>query len=235
MSHGERHYDNGLVLRAGIHVTAGWEHRYFPGGYSHFPFYASAFVAGSAFISPFGFYFGVCAPYISASCCLSYPPPVMYIDVPIYSGSNCVGYEPDPSSNVLDSPDLNTTEPGLVNATDELSEAFQSGNVDALATLVSPSVSIAIYERGHYKYSLSADNYIDLARDAVQNTHTDSFDITDVRQRSQNVFSVSGKQTYTDRNGATRAVYFSYVLQDYNGQWTLCQVGTAPDKVQSFS
>lgn len=232
-SHGERHYDNGLVLHGGIHVTSGWERHYFPGGYCHFPYYASGFGLG-AYISPFGCFFGVCCPFISASCCLDFPPPVAYIDVPVYNGPVCEGFESEPGANLLDSPDLDVTEPGLVNAMDELTEAFQNGNIDALATLVSPSVDVAIYEQGQYKYSLSADNYMNLARDAIQNTHTVSFDITDLQQRSPNVFVVSGKQTYTDRNGNTRSVYFSDALQDYYGHWTLCQVGTAPDRIQNY-
>jgi hypothetical protein len=233
-SHGNRIYDNGLELRRGTRVTASWERRYFPHGYAHFPYYRSSFIAGDAFISPFGFFFGVCDPFIAASCCNYYPPSVMYIDVPLYNGSTCIGYSPDPTGNWLDSPDLNLEEPGLSSALDELSETFQGGNVDALASLISPNVSIAVYLQGKYKYSLAANNYVDLTRDAIQNTHMDSFDLTDLRERSPNVFCAAGKQVYTDRNGGTRSVYVSFVLQDYGGQWTLTQVGTAPDRIQAL-
>ncbi len=65
-----RHYDNGLNLRKGVTVTASWERRYFPKGHVlYFPFYVNGYQRGRCYQSPFGFYFGVCLPWISISMC----------------------------------------------------------------------------------------------------------------------------------------------------------------------
>ncbi|HLJ56514.1 MAG TPA: nuclear transport factor 2 family protein [Chthonomonadaceae bacterium] len=224
-----RHYDNGIHLRKGVKVTETWQRRYFPRGTFHFEGYTRSLTA-SAFISPFGFYFGVCAPYISRERCRVAPPVSVYIDIPIYTGDTCHGYPKlVPSENLLD---LNYVEPGLANAVDELREAFGNGNIDALVTLVDPRSQIAVYLRGNYDYSLDANDYLDLTRDAMRNTHTVEFDITRIHQVARNVYTVSGKHLYEDERGEVRKVYVSYVLENINGEWTLTQVGTAPDKIQ---
>jgi len=60
----------------------------------------------------------------------------------------------------------------LLNAIDELTEAFQGGNIDGLVTLVDPNSMIGVFVNGHYQYSLPANDYIDLSRDAIQSMHT---------------------------------------------------------------
>ncbi|MCW3099539.1 MAG: hypothetical protein JWL77_5157 [Chthonomonadaceae bacterium] len=228
-----RVYDNGLRLRKGIPVTAAWQKRYFPKGHYHFPYYRNTFVRGQTFLSPFGFYYGASVPYISASEGRIYPPAVDFIDVPVYSGGRYTGFEDANDQNLFDDPNLDQEEPGLRNAIDCLTEAFQGGNIDCLVTLVDPNTSIAIYQNGHYQYSLPANDYIDLARDAVQSMHTVDFRLNDLHQRAPNVFSVAGRQTYQDQNGQTRTTWVSFVLQDIGGHWTLTQVGTAPERIQN--
>jgi hypothetical protein len=229
-----RRYDNGLNLRKGMTVTAAWQRHYFPKGHYHFPFYRPTFVRGSCFISPFGFYFGICVPYISASVCVQYPPSVTFIDEPVYDGSNCTGFSDAQDQNFLDDQNLDQDEPGLNNALNELSETFQGGNIDGLVALIDPNTRIAIYLRGQYQYSMDANNYVDLTRDAILSMTNVSFNLTYLHQRAPGVFSACGTQTYRDPSGGTRTVYVSYVLQDISGQWTLTQAGTAPDVNQDL-
>jgi len=225
-----RKYDNGLQLRHGTPVQASWQRRYFPRGRFHYPFYAPAYNSLTVFISPFGFYFGVCAPYILRAHCFVAPPAAVYIDVPIYSGDICQGYAPvTGEDNYLNLDDLRAREPGVANAVDELTEAFGRGDVDALAALVSPNVRIAIFERGTYRYSMDANDFTDMTRDAVQSIQTIAFDVTLIHESAGGAYTISGDNTYRDPNGNTRRVYFSYVLEDIDGVWTLTQVDTAPD------
>jgi hypothetical protein len=229
-----RHYDNGLQLRRGIVVTASWQRAYFPRGHYHFPFYRSGYVAGAVFLSPFGFYYGICVPYIAATDCHVFPPSVSFVDEPEYNGVNCIGFADTQDQNYFDDPNLDSDEPGLVNAINEINETFQNGNVDALVSLIDPNMSVAVYLRGHYKYSLAANDFVDLTRDAIQSTQTVQFTLNMLHQRAPNVFSVSGTNVYRDHSGNSRTVYVSYVLQDISGQWTLTQVGTAPDRIQKY-
>jgi hypothetical protein len=223
-----RVYDNGLQLRKGIPVTAAWQKHYFPKGHYHFPYYRNTFVRGQTFWSPFGFYFGVCVPYISADDCRIYPPAAEFIDVPVYQGVQFVRFDDADDQNLFNDPNLDQDQPGLRNAIDYLTEAFQGGNIDGLVTLVDPSTSIAVYQYGKYQYSLPANDYIDLARDAIQSMNTVGFSLNYLHQRAPNVFSVAGRQTYKDQNGQTQTNWVSFVLQDISGQWTLTQVETSP-------
>jgi len=229
-----RVYDNGLVLRHGVKVTQAWEHRYFPRGFVHFPFYRPTFVRGSCFISPFGFYFGICAPFIDISVCGIFPPPVVFIDVPIYSRNTCTGYPDSGGPNIINDPNLDQNEPGLNAALDELTETFQSGNIDGVVSLVNPNMRVAVFERGKYQYSLEGNDFVDMTRDAIGSTQTISFTLQSLRQRTPGVFCCSGTHTYTGQNGKTRTVYVSFVLQDLSGLWTLTQVGTSPDIIQKL-
>jgi hypothetical protein len=230
-----RKYDNGMFLRKGIKITEAWQRPYFPRGTYHYPYYSPTLVSGSVFISPFGYFFGVCAPFISRSHCAIVQPAAVYVDIPIYDGDNCRGYEPiDSRDNYLDIDRLWEREPGIGNAVDELREAFDGGNIDSLVALTDPNVRIAVFLRGKYKYTLSPDDYIDLTRDALHATETVSFDITRVHERASGVYVVSGDHVYRDRDGRTRQVYVSFVLESINNVWTLTQVGTAPDRVQKW-
>jgi hypothetical protein len=224
-----------LQLRRGIPVNADWQRRYFPHGRFHYPYYFPTYNPATVVISPFGFYFGVCAPFISRSHCFINPPAAVYIDIPIFAGDTCQGYAPiSPEDNYLDLDSLRDREPGLANAVDELREAFGHGNIDALVALTDPKTRIAIFERGKYQYSLDPNDFVDMSRDAIQSTQTIAFDLTMIHERAAGVYVVSGEHVYRDPNGRSRKVYVSYVLEDLGGVWTLTQVGTAPDRNQSW-
>lgn len=230
-----RRYDNGMLLRKGIKVHETWQHAYFPRGSYHYPYYSPSYVSSSVFISPFGYFFGVCAPFISRSHCDVIQPSAAYIDVPLYDGDNCRGFEPvDPADNFLDSERLWQREPGIGEAVDELQEAFVEGNIDSLVALTDPKVRIAVFLRGKYRYSIDSGDYIDMTRDALRAAETITFDITRVHERTAGVYVVSGEQVYRDHDGNARKVYASFVLEAINNMWTLIQVGTAPDRVQKW-
>ncbi len=230
-----RQYDNGVRLRKGKRVDSDWEKRYFRRGYCHFPYYRPVYTRNITYVSPFGFYYGVCAPYISSSVVNIYPPAVEFVDVPVYNGDNCVGFEDSGDQNFLNDPSLDSEEPGLANAIDQLRETFQDGDINALVALVDPNIDIAIYERGRYKYSMSGDNYLDLTRDAIKNAPTVQFSIDSVHQTSPTVFTASGRHVYRDPYENEQTVYVSFGLQDIGGQWTLTQVETAPARYRSLT
>ena len=47
------------------------------------------------FWSPYSYYYGLCAPYIYRHRCYNRPPSYVYIEVPIYAGDTCRGYDSD--------------------------------------------------------------------------------------------------------------------------------------------
>jgi len=229
-----RQYDNGIKLRKGVKVGVGWQKEYFPRGYVHFPYYHPTYDRNRSFYSPFSFYFGVCVPFIDISACEVFPPSVVFIDEPIYNGNSWSGYQNVDSDNIINDPNLDQNEPGLNNALNEIAETFQGGNIDGIVSLINPNLRVAIFLKGQYQYSMQANDYIDLTRDAIQSTQTVEFSLDYLHQRSATVFCASGHQTYLDKQGRQRTVYVSYVLQDIGGLWTLTQVETSPDIIQGF-
>lgn len=229
-----RRYDSGLLLRRGRPINQVWLRPYFPRGGYHYPYYSPTYSA-SAVISPYGFYFGICAPFVIRTYSHHFPPVVVYIDIPVYSGSVCRGYEPQRREDpVLSWREVLDREPGLANAIDDLRDTFRRGDIDALAALVDPKIKIAVFLRGSYEYSLDVNDFVDLTRDALQSTDTIAFDLSRIHERSAGVYVVSGEHVYRDRDGHRRKVYVSYVLEDIRGEWTLTQVGTAPDRIQEW-
>ena len=97
-----RRYDNG-IQRKGNTVLAAWQRPFFPHGSFHYPYYSPTYSSTTVVISPYGFFFGVCAPFIQRSHCLNRAPIGIYIDIPLYSGADCRGYVSiSASDNYLD-------------------------------------------------------------------------------------------------------------------------------------
>ena len=230
-----RHYDNGMTLRPAVTVRVNWQKPYFPRGHVYYPHYEQRYNPQRNFISPFGFYFGIVPAFISRDYGYDRRPDYSYVETITYNGNNFRGYTGTQDTNYFNDRGLGQREPGLLNAIDELHEAFRRGNIDALVALTDPSTEIAIYLKGQYEYSMEANDYLDLTRDALSSMKTLQFDLTLLHKRADGVFVVSGKHVYWGKNGQTRTVYVSYVLESLRDQWTLTQVGTAPDRVQEWS
>ena len=229
-----RVYDNGLPLRRGVSTRGTWRSRYFRNGYSYFPYYYNGYASGYTLVNPYGFFYGLTIPYLSANAGQWYPPAVAFVDIPTYTGNSYAGFYHAKQANLINDPAIYTKEPGLDAALNEIVETYQGRNIDGLATLVDPNVSIAVYTSAHYQYSITANNLVDLTRDALQADRGIGFTLQALHQRSPSVFCASGENDYKDANGIVHSVYMSFVLQDVSGQWTLTQIGTAPDLLRKI-
>ncbi|MES1147200.1 MAG: hypothetical protein ABUL49_00445 [bacterium] len=226
-----RTYDNGLALRPAVIVQDPPVRRYFPQQYAYYPYYRPTYNTVDVFLSPFSFFFGVNAPYISREHCYVRPD-VLYVDVPSYRGADCIGYTDATEVNYYSDPVLIRREPALYNAIDDVRECYDHDNIESLVALTDPNREIAVYLQGKYAYSTPASDYCDLTRDALRNTSTISFELNRVHRRSDRVYVVSGRHIYRDRIRHRRTVYVSYVFEDIGDRWTLIQVGTSPDRIQ---
>jgi hypothetical protein len=229
-----RRYDNGTALRPATQVRERWQQNYFPKGHTYYPYYAARYNPTLDFISPFGFYYGVGAPYILRDQGFNHRPQFSYIEVSLYSGNAFQGYADPRQKNYFNQSNLGQQEPGLENAIDELREGFRRGNIDSLVTLTDPQGEVAIFLKGKYEYSMSSNDFLDLTRDALASTRTIQFDLTQLHKRGEGVYVVSGKHVYRDQDDRSRTVYVSYVLESLENQWTLTQMGTAPDRIQEW-
>ena len=232
-----RRYNNGVILRSGGYLPDRGLRGYFPREYCYYPYYYPRYEPSLVFYSPYNYYYGVCAPYIYRRHCHYYPPVSVWIDVPIYLGvefSRWRGYDDD---YYLDRRDTYTDpsrlpDRDLETAVLDIREAFRFNNINLLANLTDPQTRIAIFLRGKYEYSLDANDYLDMTRDMFATTETLQFDLERIRRRSPDVYVVSGKQVYMNRDNKRRSVFLSFVMERVHGRWTLTQVGTAPDRIE---
>lgn len=231
-----RRYQHGIVLRQGGYIENQRIRYYFGHGYSYYPYYCPTYDYAVVYYSPFSYYYGVCPPYIYRRHCHYRPPSLVYIEVPVYVNNVSRGYDSDLDDYYLSRNnyyyDDRNLDRALARAIDDLREAFRNCDINLLAELTDPKVHIAVYRRGTYEYSLSPNDYLDMTRDMMRTTETIDFDLYRVRRRARDVYVVSGKHVYRNRDGDRRTVYVSFVLERLRGRWTLTQVGTAPDRIQ---
>ncbi|MGC8667448.1 MAG: hypothetical protein ACP5VE_04945, partial [Chthonomonadales bacterium] len=231
---GRRYFSNGVILRPRTYIEDRRIRYYFPYGYVYYPYYAPVFEVGVV-ASPFYFYYGAFPAYIYRWHVYTYPPPVVYIEVPIYEGGRCRGWGDDD----LDDYYLNSRryryevpDSDLQRAIDDIRDAFRTGDVNPLVSVTDPSVKIAIFLKGKYEYSIAVNDYLDMTRDALNAADTITFDLYRVHRRAEGVYVVSGKHVYRNRDGEVHTVYVSYVLERINGRWVITQIGTAPDRIR---
>jgi len=206
---------------------------FFSLGFAFYPSYCPTYDFASVYYSPYYFYYGNCPPYIYRHGCFYGPPPVVYVEVPVYVGADARGYDTGPDDYYLRRR-YDDHDPELDRAIDDIRETFRGGNIEPLVQLVDPKVRIAVFQKGKYEYSLESNDYLDMTRDALTTTDTVQFDLYRVQRRAAGVYVVSGKHVYKNHEGEDRAVYVSYVLEKLGGRWTLTQVGTSPDHIQDW-
>ena len=211
------------------------QRRYFRNQRAYYPYYRTQYNRNTDVISPFGFYFGVNAPFLGRTHVFFNSSPVVYIEIPQYDGNTYRGWNQDGDINYFQGGDISDQEPGLLNAIAELEEGYRGGNIDSMAALCDPNGQVSIFLQGEYSYSMSSSDYLDLTRDAFSSTQTIDFTFTTLHKRSDGVYAVAGRHRYRDQSSRERSVYVSYVFEDQGGNWTLTQVETTPDRIQSWN
>ncbi|MBM3494664.1 MAG: hypothetical protein FJX72_10180 [Armatimonadetes bacterium] len=228
-----RRYERGIELRRAWRFTDTRFGLYFPQGHCYYPHYSHNYVSVDVFLSPYHFYYGVCPPYIHRRYVYHRPPRVVYIEVPVYVSNAYYGY--GDGDYYLDRGswwrDDRATDPDLRRGIEDLEDAFRYNDIGQLVDLTDPRTEIAIFSRGRYQYSLSANDYLDTTRDFMVGADTVRFDVFRVRRRSADVCNLSAKHVYRARDGQTRTVYVSFVLERFGRSWAITQVDTAPDKL----
>ncbi len=101
---------------------------------------------------------------------------------------------------------------GLDYALEDIVNAFERQDRRAVSRLVPDRAEVAIYVDGQYSYSLRSDDFYDMFLDAVQNTRTRSYRITQV-QTNDNCARVTARHDYEDPWGRRTTVWHYYELQ----------------------
>jgi len=121
----------------------------------------------------------------------------------------------------VDDPKL---EPALRAAIGDITAAFQHNDFDVLAKHLPSNGKIAIYLHGQYSYSLTADRYLHLTRQALTVSPALSFGLHRVYQIDPNTYRVMGIHVFKDPQGNERMVSIGFVLQRQGADYVVIQI-----------
>jgi hypothetical protein len=185
-------------------------------------------------VSPFGFYIGVLPPYIERSYVVIAPPPVVFVDTPVYAHDTYVAAYSGDDGYYLhrrNEDDQWRNDPDLRRAVYDLEDAFRNGDITLLTQHANPGTKIAIFAKGSYEYSLDSNDYLDMTRDFMRNAHTTVFDVYRVHEKTDGVYQLFARHTYQDQDNQSRTVYLCVVAQRMADRWVLTQIDTSPDQI----
>jgi hypothetical protein len=101
-----------------------------------------------------------------------------------------------------------------------------------LTRYIRPESYIAIYLDGQYAYSLPAQDYIQMTRDAIRAVRTEQIRFYRVAKRGETQLVVRGEHQYTDdATGVRRLVYIQYTFEQVDGRWYLIEAGSSANRL----
>jgi len=97
---------------------------------------------------------------------------------------------------------------------------------------IRPESYIAIYLDGQYAYSLPAQDYIDMTRDAIRAVRTEQIRFYRITKRGEMQLVVRGEHQYIDdATGVRRLVYIQYTFEQVDGRWYLIEAGSSANRL----
>jgi hypothetical protein len=101
-----------------------------------------------------------------------------------------------------------------------------------LTRYIRPESYIAIYLDGQYAYSLPAQDYIAMTRDAIRAVRTEQIRFYRVAKRGETQLVVRGEHQYIDdATGVRRLVYIQYTFEQVDGRWYLIEAGSSANRL----
>ncbi|MFN7019281.1 MAG: hypothetical protein ACK4RG_08445 [Fimbriimonadales bacterium] len=114
----------------------------------------------------------------------------------------------------------------------DLRAAWMLRDPSFLERHIRPNSYIAIYLDGQYAYSLPAQDYIEMTRDAIRAVKTEELRFYQVTKRGETQLVVRGEHRYIDEaTGVRRVVYISYAFERVDGNWYLVEAGSSANRL----
>ncbi|MDM7461252.1 MAG: hypothetical protein P3X24_006355 [bacterium] len=110
----------------------------------------------------------------------------------------------------------------------DLRAAWMLRDPTYLERYIRPNSYIAIYLDGQYAYSLPAQDYIEMTRDAIRAVKTEQLRFERTAMRGEHQLVVRGEHQYLDEaTGVRRVVYITYTFERVDGRWYLIEAGSS--------
>jgi hypothetical protein len=170
-------------------------------------------------------YYDPCPPFIPVYRIIYLPPPrVIYVEVPVYIAVPYYleRYAERPSQPVDDRQQLLS----------DIRHAWILRDPSLLEKYIRPVSYIAIYLEGKYAYSLPAEDFIAITRDAIKAVKTEQLTLYRTSKRGETQLVVRGEHRYIDEvTGNLRLVYISYTFERVGDRWYLIEAGSSANRL----
>lgn len=114
----------------------------------------------------------------------------------------------------------------------DLRAAWMLRDPSYLTRYIRPDSYIAIFLDGQYAYSLPAQDYIDMTRDAIRAVRTEQIRFYRTTRRGETQLVVRGEHHYIDdATGVRRLVYIQYTFEQVDGRWYLIEAGSSANRL----
>lgn len=122
----------------------------------------------------------------------------------------------------------------LTAALKDIRQAWLNGDFSRLKDRIAGAAGIRIFPQGKYAYTMSADEFTRITRDAMKMIETTAFDLDPPATSGSDRAFVTGRHTYRasppDRSEPRAAtVFVSYTLQLKDGMWRIVEAGSSTD------
>jgi hypothetical protein len=165
-------------------------------------------------------YYDPCPPFVSVYRVVYLPPRphTVLVEVPLYVETPYYleRRPPDSQQQLLS----------------DLRAAWMLRDPSYLTRYIRPESYIAIYLDGQYAYSLPAQDYIAMTRDAIRAVRTEQIRFYRIAKRGETQLVVRGEHQYIDdATGVRRLVYIQYTFEQVDGRWYLIEAGSSANRL----
>ncbi len=119
----------------------------------------------------------------------------------------------------------------LPDAVDDIRKAWLNGDYERLQARFKPEGTIGIYPDGKFKYSVSAKEFLNVAKEAMTRFDTTAFDLERPKSLQDGRVFVAGKHVFMDEDKKRQETQISYVLERTGGRWYIVEAGSADTQI----
>jgi len=116
-------------------------------------------------------------------------------------------------------------------ALSDIRSAWIRNDADLLLKHVKRDSQIDVMLEGDYAYTVPAEDYMDMTRDAITGTETTGFEYDAIRSRGNDRVIAYATHTYIGSSGSVRRVYVSYLLERNGSRYYIVEVGSSSNSL----
>jgi hypothetical protein len=122
---------------------------------------------------------------------------------------------------------LEANSSSIERALSDIRRAWVLNEPELLLQHVNSNTRVDVLLDGNYSYTVEANDYNDMTRDAIKSTETIDFEFISVRSRGDDRVVAYGRHKFYDLNDSAKTIYVSYELVRRYGEWVIDEVGSS--------